>query len=63
MLCCGHATDYMMFDGIQRSFELIAKVLEWSIAGQIYISGVLDAGEVQETDGLKRAEALGEHFF
>ena len=63
MLCCGHATDYMMFDGIQRSFELIAKVVDWSIVDQIYIDGVLDAGEVQKTDGLKRAEALGERFF
>lgn len=63
MLCCGHATDYMMFDGIQRSFELIAKVVDWSIVDQIYIDGVLDAGEVQKTNGLKRAEALGERFF
>ena len=63
ILSCGQATDYQMFDGIQRTYELIARVLSWSIAGQIYIPGTLEAGDIQKTDGLKRSEALGAHFF
>lgn len=63
MLCVGHAEDYMMFDGVQRTFELIAKTVDWSVAGQVYVQGVLDAGDVQKTDGLKRCEELGRRFF
>lgn len=63
MLCCGHATDYMMFDGIQRTFELIAKVVDWSIVEQIYVQDVMDPGDIQKTDALKRCEALGSRFF
>ena len=53
----------MMFDGLQRSFELICRVAGWSIADQIYIPGVLEVGAIQQTDGLQRSEALGGHFF
>ncbi len=63
LLSCGHAKDYMMFDGIQRNFELIARVADWSIAGQVFCDGVLEPGAVQQTDALKHAEALGEQFF
>ena len=63
MLCCGHAKDYTMFDGVQRSFELVSRCLDWSIAGQIYVDGVMDAGEVQKMNGPQRSEQLGENFF
>ncbi len=63
MICCGHAEDYMMFDGVQRTFELIVRAMDWSTAGQIYVPGVFRPGDVQHTDGLKRCETLGEHFF
>ena len=63
LLSCGHAKDYLMFDAIQRSFEMVARVADWSIAGQIFVDGVLEAGDVRQTDGPKRAEALGCRFF
>ncbi len=64
ILSCGEETgNYMMFDGLQRSFELICRVAGWSIADQIYIPGVLEVGTIQRTDGLQRSEALGGHFF
>ena len=63
ILSCGEETgNYMMFDGLQRSFELICRVAGWSIADQIYIPGVLEVGAIQQTDGLQRSEALGGHF-
>ena len=64
ILSCGEETgNYMMFDGLQRSFELICRVAGWSIADQIYVPGVLEVGAIQRTDGLQRSEALGGHFF
>ena len=64
MLCCGQAKNYMMFDGVQRTFELISKVADWSIADQIYAQGVGNLGDItDQRDVLKRCEALGERFF
>lgn len=63
MLCCGGGESYTMFDGVQRTFELIAGAVDWSIAGQIYAQGVYELGDLDKTDALKRCEALGEGFF
>lgn len=64
MLCCAGAVDYDIFDGIQRNFELIAKVSEWSIAGQIYAPGIYELGDWEKKpEGLKQCQTLGERFF
>ena len=56
LLSCGEDTAYNMFDGLQRTYELILPVIGWSNAGMVLVPGV---GDIHETDGLKRCEALG----
>ena len=59
LLSCGEDTSYLMFDGIQRTYELILPVLGWKNAGMIFVRGVNAIGDVERTDGLQRCEALG----
>ena len=59
LLSCGEDTSYMIFDGIQRTYELILPTLNWRNAGMIFAPGVCEIGDVDKTDALKRCEALG----
>lgn len=61
LLMCGEATEeYMyMYDGAIKSFELMADYLEWQNKGVLIVPGVLAKGDIRQTDGLAKAEALG----
>ena len=59
LLSCGEDTSYLMFDGIQRAYELMLPVLGWHNAGMVFVPGVNEIGDIQNTAGLKRCEALG----
>lgn len=59
LLGCGEDTAAEMFDGIVRSYELMANYLKLTDRGRVLVPGVLDKGDVKNTDGLTRAEALG----
>lgn len=62
LISCGEDSGYNMFDGIQRAYELILPVLDWSNAGMVFVPGVNEIGDVQKTDGLKRCEELGKNI-
>lgn len=59
LLVSGGAKDETKFDGIVKSYQLIASFLSWKDRGIIIAPGLHDKDDILKTDGLKRAEALG----
>lgn len=39
-----------------------ATVLEWRMVGEVLVPGVLNAGDIEKTDGCRQAAALAEKF-
>ena len=59
LLVCGGGTEVAVFDGIVKSYQLIAEFLGWKDSGVILVPGLHGKDEILETDGLQRAELLG----
>ncbi len=59
LLVCGGDKDGSSYDGIIRSFQLIAGFLGWKDSGVVVVGGLHDKDDILNTDGLQRAEALG----
>lgn len=59
LLSCGEDQRYTMFDGIQRTYELMMPILGWSNAGMVLAPNVNEIGDIQKADALKRCEQLG----
>jgi multimeric flavodoxin WrbA len=60
LMVCGVAEDEAEYDGIVKSYELIAHYQQWKNRGIIIVPAVNEKGDILKTDGLKRAEQLGE---
>lgn len=59
LLACAGDDDMSSFDGIEASYRLIARFLNWKDSGTILVPGLHENDDILKTDGLKRAEALG----
>jgi multimeric flavodoxin WrbA len=59
LLVCGVAEDEAEYEGIVKSYELIANYQQWMNRGIIIVPGVNEKGDILKMDGLKRAERLG----
>lgn len=62
LLVSGGAKDETKFEGIVKSYKLIAEFLNWKDSGVIIVPGLHDKDDILKTDGLKRAEALGKNI-
>lgn len=60
LIVCGEDDREAGFEGLVRSYELMVEYLEWKDAGRIVLTSVNEKGDVLKTDGLERAEKLGE---
>ncbi|QXE92766.1 flavodoxin family protein [Geomonas subterranea] len=59
LLVSGGDKELRKFDGIVKSYQLIAEFLGWQDSGTLIVPGLHDKDDVLKTDGLKQAEALG----
>lgn len=59
LMTCGETDKMEDFDGIIRSYELIADFLNWNDSGKLIIPNVNEVGDILKTDALKRAVELG----
>ncbi len=59
--CCGEADEAVM-DGVRIPLERSAAFLGWRMAGEVLVPGVLEAGDIEKTDGCARAAALAGAF-
>ncbi|HEY3424690.1 MAG TPA: flavodoxin family protein [Negativicutes bacterium] len=62
LLVCGGGTDSNTYDGIVKSYKLIADFLNWKDSGIVIVPGLHDKDDILKTDGLKRAETLGKNI-
>lgn len=59
LLACAAGTEEHGFDGLIRSYELIASYMEWKNLGCLSVPGVSEKGDILKTDALERAEEMG----
>lgn len=59
LLVTGGGTDSETYEGIVKSYKLIADFLSWQDSGIIVVPGLHDKDDILKTDGLERAEMLG----
>lgn len=62
LIACCEEHDLSVMDGVRIPFERMAALNKWVPVGEVLIPGVLNAGDVEKTDGCKKAAALAEAF-
>lgn len=62
LLVTGGGADLHTYDGIVKSYKLIADFLKWKDIGIVIVPGLHDKNDILKTDGLMKAEALGKNI-
>jgi len=60
LIACCEEHDMTVLDGVRIPIERTAALLKWNMAGEVLVSGVLNAGEIEKTDGCAQAAALAD---
>ena len=58
LITCCEEDDPTVMDGVHISMERTAALLKWELAGEVLIPGVLNEGEIKNTDGCRQAAEL-----
>ena len=58
LITCCEEDDPTVMDGVRIPIERSAALLKWRMVGEVLIPGVLHAGDINKTDGVKQAAAL-----
>lgn len=61
MACC-EEDDMSVIDGVRIPIERSAALLKWNMVGEVLIPSVLNAGDIERTDGCKQDAALAERI-
>lgn len=56
--CCEE--DMSVMDGVRIPIERSAALLKWKMVGEVMIPGVLNAGDIEKTDGCRQAATLAD---
>ena len=62
LITCCEEDDPTVMDGVRIAMERTAALLKWELAGEALIPGVLNEGEIKNTDGCKQAAELAYKF-
>lgn len=62
LITCCEEDDMSVMDGVRIPIERSAAVLKWKMVGEVLIPGVLNAGDIEKTDGCKQAADLADKF-
>ena len=60
LIACCEENDLSVMDGVRIPVERSAALMKWNMVGEVLIPGVLNAGDIEKTDGCKQAAALAE---
>lgn len=60
LLACCEEEDMTVLDGVRIPFERSAALLKWQMVGEVLVPGAYAVGDIEKTDGCKRAAALAE---
>ena len=58
LIACCEENDMTVLDGVRIPIERTAALMQWKIAGEVLIPGVLNEGDINKTDGQAQAAAL-----
>lgn len=59
LLVCGEGEEQSDFEGLIKTYQMIARYQKWRDAGVLVAPGVLEKGDIVKTDFLKEAEQMG----
>lgn len=62
MIACCEEDDMSVLDGVRIPLERSAALMKWKMVGEVLIPGVLNAGDIEKTDGCEKAAALADLF-
>ena len=62
VIACCEEDDLSVFDGVRIPLERSAALMKWKMVGEVLVTGVLNAGDIEKTDGCARAAALADKF-
>lgn len=62
LISCCEDKDEKALDAVRIPYEKTAKLLKWESVGTVLVPGVLKEGDIDQTDGCKRAAELAERF-
>ena len=60
LIACCEEDDQTVMDGIRMPIERSAALLKWEMFGEVLIPGVLNEGDINNTDGCRQAAALAD---
>lgn len=59
LLACGEFNSEEAFDIMVKTYEGLAEYEKWTDRGQLIVPGVLQKGDIKNTDALQKAKELG----
>ena len=62
LIACCEEDDPAVMDGIRVPIERSAALLKWDVVGEVLVPGVLNVGDIDNTDGCRRAAELATKF-
>ena len=58
LITCCEEDDMSVMDGVRIPIERMAALNKWKMAGEVLIPGVLNPGDIEKTDGCRKAADL-----
>jgi len=58
LITCCEEEDMTVMDGVRIPIERMAALNKWKMAGEVLIPGVLNVGDIDKTEGCKKAADL-----
>lgn len=62
LIACCEEHDATVLDGVRVPIERSAALLKWDMFGEVLVPGVLNAGDINKTDGCAQAAALADQL-
>ena len=60
LITCCEEDDMSVMDGVRIPIERMAALNKWKMVGEVLVPGVLNVGDIDKTDGCKKAAALAD---
>lgn len=60
LIACCEENDMTVLDGVRIPVERMAALNKWKMVGEVLIPGVLNVGDIEKTDGCKKAADLAD---
>lgn len=62
LIACCEEDDMSVLDGVRVPYERMAALNKWHSVGEVLVPGVLNVGDIEKTDGCKKAAELAAQF-